>query len=79
MSDIRDVHALKHLRLEFLKRKIDTSMADLRVSHGVAYIRGTLKMDSDGAGDIHDNVNHAMHALKGRQEFRDIVLDATLR
>jgi len=79
MADPKDVEATKLLRREFNRRQVDLTLADLRVSHGVAYIRGTLRPMRGAEGDLHSTVEHICKALRARPEFRDIVVDATFR
>lgn len=79
MADPHDVSATKALRREFSKRGVDTSLADLRVSHGVAYVRGQLRMLRGVDGSIEVTVGNITHALRARAEFRDVVIDAVLR
>lgn len=41
--DINDVRGTKFARSAFGKRGIDLTMADVRVQHGVCFVRGMLK------------------------------------
>lgn len=79
MSDPRDVDSTKMLRREFTKRQVDLGFADLRVSHGVAYIRGTLSLVRGADGEIHAVVGNVVHALRSKPEFRDVVVDAIMK
>ncbi len=74
-----DVEGTKLLRREFNKRQLDTSMCDMRVSHGVAYVRGTIKAMPGAGSDVREMVEHAARALRTRPEIRDIVIDVTYR
>ncbi len=80
MADPKDVEATKIVRREFTRRNVDTTMADIRVSHGVAYVKGTLRMQRGGdGGDIKATVDGIAKALRTRTEIRDVVIDASLR
>lgn len=79
MADLRDVESTKVLRREFTKRQVDLGYADLRVSHGVAYIRGSLSLVRGTPGDIHSIVANVVHSLRAKPEFRDVVVDAIMK
>ena len=78
MHDPKDIECTKVLRREFNKRHFDTSLADLHVSHGVAYIRGTLKGMPGCADDLQTELDHIVHVLKCRPEFRDVIVEARI-
>lgn len=75
-----DKHANKVVRSIFNKRAVDISMADIRVSHGVVYIRGTIKFFT---GRIPPNKDAAMaqviRALRQQPEIRDVISEYTFR
>ena len=79
MHDPKDVEALKLLRREFMKHFIDTAMADLRVSHGVAYVRGTLSNMPGATTPCKEATERVVHHLRTMPHLRDIVVDATFR
>lgn len=79
MADHKDVETTKLVRREFNRRAIDSSLADIRVSHGVVYIRGTLKPMRGAVGDVKSELDIIVRALRARPEVRDIVCDATIR
>ena len=56
MADPADVAGNKALRREFSRRMIDITQADLRVTHGVAYIRGAIKPIKGGPTDMRKEV-----------------------
>ncbi|MBV6457082.1 MAG: hypothetical protein HONBIEJF_00189 [Fimbriimonadaceae bacterium] len=78
MADPKDVEATKLVRREFNRRAIDTTMADIRVMHGVVYIRGTIK-PMRGGGDPKGEVELIVRVLRTKPEIRDVVVDATFR
>jgi hypothetical protein len=75
-----DKHANKLVRSVFNKRGVDLSQTDLRVSHGVVYIRGIIKFIK---GRETENPAHAMgqviKALRQQPEIRDVVSEYTIR
>ncbi|MDI9641339.1 hypothetical protein QPK87_06670 [Kamptonema cortianum] len=79
MADPSDVAATKLVRSEFGKRMIDTTQADLRVTHGVCYIRGALKTIKGGPSDLRKEVEIISKVLRTRQGIKDVVIDCTLR
>ena len=79
MADANDVSATKMLRREFARRPIDISAADLRVSHGVAYVRGVLKPMKGASAPMQEMIDHISKALRSRSEFRDVVIDCIIR
>lgn len=78
MADPKDVETTKIVRREFNRRALDTTLADIRVSHGVVYIRGTIR-PMRGAADAKSTVELIARALRTRPEVRDVVIDATFR
>ena len=79
MADPSDVAATKLLRREFARRAIDISAADLRVSHGVAYVKGVLRPMKGASESMADMLSHISKSLRGRGEFRDVVIDCVIR
>lgn len=76
MVDPKDVHALKSVRTEFSKRGIDTSRADIRVSHGICHIRGWLsKMPHATFDDLEEEVHHLLKVIRSRPDIRDVALE----
>jgi hypothetical protein len=72
----QDVHGLRLARTELSKRGIDTSRADVRVMHGVCYIRGIVGTVSGSAvEDLHTEMEHIRHILRQKPNIRDVVLD----
>lgn len=79
MADPADVEATKILRREFNKRAIDITQADLRVSHGVATVRGVIRKMRGAEGSLNEMVEQIRKALRSRPEIRDVVIEATIR
>ncbi len=79
MADPADVAANKALRREFSRRMIDITQADLRVTHGVAYIRGAIKPIKGGPTDIRKEVELIARLLRTQAGIKDVVIDCAFR
>ncbi len=79
MADPADAAATKLLRREFSRKPIDITNADLRVSHGVAYVRGVVKSMKGADMSVKEMMDHISKALRGRPEFKDVVIDCIIR
>jgi len=76
MADERDVRGLRISRTELSKRGIDTTRCDLRVLHGVLYIKGMVSVTKGAViPDIRLEMEHIARVLRQKQEIRDVVLD----
>jgi hypothetical protein len=76
MADHKDVHGTRIARTELSKRGIDTSRADVRVAHGVCYIKGLISPVAGSAiADIRTEMEHIRHILKQKPDIRDVILD----
>jgi ClpP class serine protease len=80
MADPNDVLVTKLARREFNKHLVNMSMADIRVNHGVVYVRGTI-MAQKGAhyANVEEETARIARILRQRPEVRDVVLDCTFR
>lgn len=80
MADPNDVRGTKAARSEMGKRGIDMTHADIRVMHGICYIRGTVKAIRGGvSGDIKSAMEMVAKVLKQKAEIKDVVLDCVYR
>ncbi len=80
MADPNDVTGTKMARSYMGRRGIDLTLADVRVMHGVCYIRGTISaVKGAGVLDIRTEVEQCARLLKQRVEIRDVVLDCLYR
>ena len=80
MADPHDVSGTKMARSYMGRRGIDLTLADVRVMHGVCYIRGTLSAVKGGAvADLKTEVEQAARVLRQKQEIRDVILDCIYR
>ena len=75
-----DRAATKIARAAFARKAIDLGLADLRVIHGICYVRGTV---SKGAGaqyaDVAVEMEHVAKARRSKPEIRDVVFDCNVR
>jgi len=58
---------------------IDITQADLRVTHGVAYIRGAIKPIKGGPQDIRKEVELIARILRTQAGIKDVVVDCAFR
>lgn len=79
MADPNDVKATKIARREFSKRQVDVTMADVRVSHGVVYVKGVVKPVRGGPPDVRAECELIARILRTKPEIRDVVLDCIYR
>lgn len=79
MADPLDVRASKTLRSELGKKLIDVASADVRVMHGVAYIRGVVKCIPGGPPDLKVALNTTLTNLRQKGSIKDYVLDCVYR
>ena len=78
--DVNDVRGTKSARSAFGKRGIDISMADVRVQHGVCFVRGTLKaLPKWEIPNIEKEANQIATLLKRGAEIREVVLECTYK
>ena len=78
MVDVNDVRGLRLARTELSKRGIDTMRADLRVMHGILYIRGTVPpLVGHVCHDVRHEVEHIAGLLRQKPEIRDVVVDCS--
>ena len=80
MSDPNDVFVTKIARREFNKHLVDVTQADIRVSHGTVFIRGTIQQQRGSHyHDVEEETQRIVRILRQRPEVRDVVLDVTYR
>jgi hypothetical protein len=79
MADPNDVAATKLVRRELGKRLLDLTQADLRVTHGVAYIRGVVKGMRGGNPDVKAELEIVARILRTNAHIKDVVIDCVVR
>jgi len=59
---------------------VDATLLEVHVSHGVVYLRGYLrKLRTHPDVDLHHEMEHISHILRGRPGIRDVVWEADIR
>jgi len=79
MADPNDVSATKAVRQEFSKRGLDTTRADMRVTHGICYIRGSVGVIKGGPQDVKSELEIIAKVLRTRPNIKDVIIDCTMR
>jgi hypothetical protein len=79
VADPNDVRATKYIRSELGKKLIDVTQADVRVMHGVAYIRGVVKPVVGGPTDLKAAMQTAAQGLMAKRIVKDVVIDCAFR
>ncbi|MDR3691204.1 MAG: hypothetical protein P4L46_17625 [Fimbriimonas sp.] len=79
MADIRDVRGQRVARTELSKRGVDITRCDIRMHHGILYIKGAV---STGKGatfkDLRTEMEHIGRILKSKSDIRDVVIDCQI-
>ncbi len=74
--DIGDVRGTKYARSAFTKRGIDISMADVRVMHGVCFVRGKLKaMPKWDIESVEHESAKIANIIKRQPDIKECVLE----
>lgn len=80
MANEDDVRGTKYARSEIGRRGIDATLADIRVMHGICYIRGSLKgLRSANIPDLRSEMEKIAKILRTKAEIKDVVIDAIYR
>lgn len=80
MADPKDIEASKYARREFIKHRIDISMCDLRVTHGVVYLRGVVQSERGAPyEDVREETLRIGRLLRQMQGIRDVVIECQYR
>lgn len=80
MADPKDIEATRNARREFVKHRIDLTLADLRVMHGVVYLRGTVQAEKGASyTNVREETERIGRILRQLQGVRDVVLDCQYR
>jgi osmotically-inducible protein OsmY len=67
------------IRREFARRTLDTTMVDVYVSHGVVYLRGTVRAIRGHNTDLKQEVTNLLTVLKQKSGIRDVVNELQIR
>jgi hypothetical protein len=76
---MEDVEQRRMVLREINKRRIDTSLMDVHVVHGVVYIRGTIRPLRGHPVDIHQELEIIRRILRQKPGIRDVIIDAIVR
>lgn len=79
MPGPEDVRATKALRSELGKRMIDITATDLRVTHGVAYVRGVIRPIKGGPTDLKAELHIVEKIIRQKVGIKELVIDCTIR
>lgn len=79
MADPADIAATKMMRRELGKRMIDVNQADIRVMHGVCYIRGVVRPIKGGPANVKAEIELLGRAMMNSKRLRDCVVDVIVR
>ncbi|MBS1718035.1 MAG: hypothetical protein JSS72_09930 [Armatimonadetes bacterium] len=80
MASIDDVRGTKAARSAFGKHGIDLTMADVRVQHGVCFVRGQLKaLPKWRMPSVEHEAERTASLLKRTPEIKEVVLECTYR
>lgn len=80
MADLKDVETAKYARREFIKHRIDITMCDLRVMHGVVYLRGIVQAERTAPyEDLREETLRIGRLLRQMQGVRDVVIECQYR
>jgi osmotically-inducible protein OsmY len=70
-----DAHTTKLVQRELNRRCIDIALVDVRVSHGVVYLRGTVRKIRGYDFDLRKEMEIICTILRQKPGIRDVVND----
>ena len=75
-----DVDATRAVRAQITRRYVDSTQLDVRVMHGVVYLRGELRLlKSHPDISLEHEKEVIAHSLRGRNGIREVIWEAILR
>ncbi|MBX3119501.1 MAG: hypothetical protein KF784_10570 [Fimbriimonadaceae bacterium] len=76
MADLKDMETAKYARREFVKHRIDITLCDLLVRHGVVYLRGVVQAERTAPyEDVREETLRIARLLRQIQGVRDVVVE----
>ena len=66
------------VRREMARRPMDCSMVDITASHGVIYLRGTVRQARGQVIDLKQEITHLCTVLKQRAGIRDVISEVQI-
>jgi hypothetical protein len=80
MANEEDVRGTKAARAEIGRRGFDITHTDIRVMHGICYVRGTIKvLRGSNIPDGKTEMEKLAKILRSKPEIKDVVLDCIFR
>ncbi|MEN3000596.1 MAG: hypothetical protein ABDI19_01995 [Armatimonadota bacterium] len=76
---MEDVEQRRMVLREINKRRIDTSLMDVHVIHGVVYIRGVVRPLRGQPVDLNQELEIIRRILRQKPGIRDVIIDVTIR
>lgn len=75
--DPHDVAFSKFARSVLTKKGVDLTAADLRVMHGVVYLKGSVALNRGDfpGGNLKQQVALAEHQLRQKPGIKDVIID----
>ncbi len=76
MADVKDVRGMRVARTELGKRGVDITKCDIRMHHGVLYIKGAVGVAKGAViKDLKTEMEHIGRILRQKSDIRDVVID----
>jgi len=67
------------VRREMARRPIDCSLVDVYCSHGVIYLRGTIRVMRGHSIDLNSEISTLMTILRQKDGIRDVINELQTR
>lgn len=75
---LQDAQMARMAQREITRRAIDTSKLDVRCTHGVVHLRGTIARLHGHDVDLKHELEVVARTLRGRPGVRDVVIEVDL-
>ncbi len=76
---MEDAHQTRMVQRELTRRSVDTSKVDVRVIHGVCYLRGTIsKLHTHPEVDLEHEAEIIRKVLRQQLGLRDVVWEVEM-
>jgi hypothetical protein len=80
MAGVEDAGHTRMVRGQIARRYVDTSMLDVRVSHGIVHLTGVIRaLRTHKDMDLKKEMDVISTILKGKSGIRDVVWEITQR
>ena len=75
-----DTDATRAVRAQITRRYVDSTQLDVRVMHGVAYLRGIIcHLQSHPDINLEHEKEVIAHAIRGRNGIREVIWEVVIR